>query len=269
MQKVLKGRSRFAGRQRAFTLIELLIVIAIIGIIAAILFPVFSRARENARRANCASNMKQVGLGIAQYVQDYDERMPKLLWRTDPNTTVNNWWQACIQPYVKSTQVFHCPSITLTYTTNLMVAAPDLGIAGFPSNYMGAVLGTSSAAFSAQTKPNAAMFAGLLQPPTSMADVTTPATTISLFEIRKAGNYAVPDYASQIFKDWLFAGHLSTGNYLYADGHVKALRPLATVADGVNQWTRDNSQNGASTTTGCNYTRLKDEFLQNAADTYH
>ena len=62
--------------KRGFTLIELLVVIAIIAILAAILFPVFARARENARRASCASNLKQIGLGLMQYVQDYDEGHP-------------------------------------------------------------------------------------------------------------------------------------------------------------------------------------------------
>jgi prepilin-type N-terminal cleavage/methylation domain-containing protein len=62
---------------RGFTLIELLIVIAIIALLAAILFPVFSRARESARRSSCASNLKQIGLGMLQYAQDYDEQLPE------------------------------------------------------------------------------------------------------------------------------------------------------------------------------------------------
>ena len=61
-------------KRRAFTLIELLVVVGIIVLLAAILFPVFARARENARRVSCASNLKQIGLGIMQYVQDHDER---------------------------------------------------------------------------------------------------------------------------------------------------------------------------------------------------
>src|SRR4028118_1774787 len=66
-----------AGISRSgFTLIELLVVIAIIGILASILFPVFARARENARRSSCQSNLKQIGLGILQYTQDYDEKLP-------------------------------------------------------------------------------------------------------------------------------------------------------------------------------------------------
>src|SRR5437867_12863837 len=91
--------------KRGFTLIELLVVIAIIAILAAILFPVFGRARENARRSSCQSNLKQVGLGFMQYVQDYDELMPnRLLGNVDLHTR--------LQPYIKSTQIFNCPSQT-------------------------------------------------------------------------------------------------------------------------------------------------------------
>src|ERR1700734_1523997 len=67
---------RSTRTQTAFTLIELLVVIAIIAILAAILFPVFAQAREKARQATCISNMKQLGLGFAQYTQDYDETSP-------------------------------------------------------------------------------------------------------------------------------------------------------------------------------------------------
>ena len=74
------------NKRSAFTLIELLVVIAIIAILAAILFPVFARARENARRTSCLSNLKQIGLGVLQYTQDYDEKLPDALlwWRWQP-----------------------------------------------------------------------------------------------------------------------------------------------------------------------------------------
>lgn len=104
----------------AFTLIEILVVIAIIAILAAILFPVFARARENARRSSCQSNLKQIGLGVAQYVQDYDETYPLLedsgsggvFLTGTPTALVNKQtWVDRIFPYVKSRQVFHCPSV--------------------------------------------------------------------------------------------------------------------------------------------------------------
>lgn len=100
-----------------FTLIELLVVIAIIAILAAILFPVFGRARENARRTSCASNLKQIGLGIFQYASDYDSILPPSQL---PSTTLPNGacgpsvatvsWPTMIFPYVKNQQVFVCAS---------------------------------------------------------------------------------------------------------------------------------------------------------------
>ena len=92
----------------AFTLIELLVVIAIIAILAAILFPVFARARENARRSSCQSNLKQIGLGIIQYQQDYDEKFPLAMMSPAPGSVLG--WSAVIQPYTKSTQILQCPS---------------------------------------------------------------------------------------------------------------------------------------------------------------
>ena len=94
-------------RAQAFTLVELLVVIAIIALLAAILFPTFSRARENARRSSCLSNMKQIGLGIAQYTQDYDERLPY----SGPKANGGRWANK-IGPYLKNTSIFTCPSYT-------------------------------------------------------------------------------------------------------------------------------------------------------------
>ncbi|MBM3474665.1 MAG: DUF1559 domain-containing protein [Armatimonadetes bacterium] len=95
--------------RRGFTLIELLVVIAIIAILAAILFPVFARAREKARQASCLSNTKQMGLALMMYVQDYDETYCGRM-RGDQSGTTRVSWPVLIQPYVKNTQLFVCPS---------------------------------------------------------------------------------------------------------------------------------------------------------------
>ena len=107
MNQLLCRRSA-AQRASAFTLIELLVVIAIIAILAAILFPVFARARENARRSSCQSNLKQMALGIIQYQQDYDEKFVNIVTPAALGPAFG--WGGGIQPYLKSSQVFHCPS---------------------------------------------------------------------------------------------------------------------------------------------------------------
>ena len=100
--------------RRGFTLIELLVVIAIIAILAAILFPVFARAREKARQTSCLSNMKQIALGHLMYAQDYDEMIvPSLLYFNSDNLNPPQtmWWYMRIEPYVKNEQIFLCPSV--------------------------------------------------------------------------------------------------------------------------------------------------------------
>jgi prepilin-type N-terminal cleavage/methylation domain-containing protein/prepilin-type processing-associated H-X9-DG protein len=138
--------------RKGFTLIELLVVIAIIAILAAILFPVFARARENARRTSCLSNLKQMGLGMMQYVQDYDSNYPARYYRngatpgggssgaflgmivppTSSSTYANTDW--LLEPYTKSTQLAVCPSWTGNVPTQGGGYAYNL-MAGIPSAY--------------------------------------------------------------------------------------------------------------------------------------
>ena len=121
-------------KRQGFTLIELLVVIAIIAILAAILFPVFARAREKARQTSCLSNIKQLGLGMLMYVQDYDERFPngQANAGTNNGNIVHNGWawmvdtnwrgqvpskrflRDIVDPYIKNQQLWLCPSDTRT-----------------------------------------------------------------------------------------------------------------------------------------------------------
>ncbi|MBI2300417.1 MAG: prepilin-type N-terminal cleavage/methylation domain-containing protein [Armatimonadetes bacterium] len=99
--------------RRGFTLIELLVVIAIIAILAAILFPVFAKAREKARQSSCLSNVKQLTLGVLQYVQDYDEKMPDTPgWECGLAQDATTRWYELVQPYTKNKQIAECPSTT-------------------------------------------------------------------------------------------------------------------------------------------------------------
>ena len=119
--------------KKGFTLIELLVVIAIIAILAAILFPVFAKAREKARQTSCSSNEKQLGLGFLQYVQDYDEAYPCGIIRWAGSA--GGAWAATVYPYVKSTGVFTCPddptpsggtSTAVSYQYNMNIAVMPL-----------------------------------------------------------------------------------------------------------------------------------------------
>ena len=102
-------QTRTVRRNAGFTLIELLVVIAIIAILAAILFPVFAQAREKARATSCLSNLRNVGLGLFMYTQDYDEKFPTSWAKGFPGDPM-----FFVQPYLKNLGVLHCPSFTVS-----------------------------------------------------------------------------------------------------------------------------------------------------------
>lgn len=203
-------------RHKGFTLIELLVVIAIISLLAAILFPVFSRVRENARRASCMSNMKQIGLGIMQYTQDYDERLPFYGSNTggDPATTVSNYitsatpnWHAQVYPYVKNWELFKCPSAR--------EATTDPPIAGRGDSNYGA-------------NGVVVRWSGSATGPLSLAAIEKTAEIIFAHELleRSRLSYAWPPPTGAKYRRWMRSAgynslHFEGANLVYVDGHVK------------------------------------------------
>jgi prepilin-type N-terminal cleavage/methylation domain-containing protein/prepilin-type processing-associated H-X9-DG protein len=218
--------------RRAFTLIELLVVIAIIAILASILFPVFGRARENARRSSCQSNLKQIGLGIMQYTQDYDEKYPKS--RGGGNQALAGTWFTDIQPYMKSKQIFQCPSDSGTNrsgstgryngdTTQYLHSSYGYNDT-FHQRAMASV--TSPASTVLGTDANAIPIANVAptnwQPEVSnpspfLIDNTTTRPAVAGVTATGTGDDN-SDFTGPIPR------HLETCSVMWADGHVKSLR---------------------------------------------
>ncbi|BCM94314.1 hypothetical protein IAD21_06219 [Abditibacteriota bacterium] len=229
-------------RKIAFTLIELLVVIAIIAILAAILFPAFARARENARRASCQSNLKQLGLGVAQYTQDYDETMPNGL----PNG--NNWsgfgWGSQIYPYVKSAQIFKCPSETngdVSYAWNAQLNDRQNGGNGSLARYqlVSRTLNLAEMTGSGTVRVDLPMEISGAAGSTSwspidygynLAQSTTAGSTSVPGTLRYVtGQYGAGSHGTA--QDAATPRHLDGANYLFVDGHVKWLKGAAVSSD--------------------------------------
>ncbi len=224
---------RTKANLKGFTLIELLVVIAIIAILAAILFPVFGRARENARRSSCQSNLKQIGLGFVQYTQDNDEKFPPIGTGSPTNSSgAYGSWAQRIQPYVKSTQLFSCPS-------NTDNAVPrDPAVQNFP-------------AINKSYGANWHYLSNRDDSPNAEAIIDKPAQKILVGETKSTNEVGIAAFDFNTtggFTSAMFAGHLGTSNFLFGDGHVKSLKPVATNTP-FNMWGafKDNtSADGAS-----------------------
>jgi prepilin-type N-terminal cleavage/methylation domain-containing protein/prepilin-type processing-associated H-X9-DG protein len=211
-------------RRQGFTLIELLVVIAIIAILAAILFPVFAKAREKARQTSCLSNVKQLGLAWMQYVQDYDETVPGTYTMTGPST-LQTWFEF-LRPYTKSTQVFRCPSDSDPYTR----WGYDNGVQ---------IQHETSYGYNARMAVNH-------YTPTSLAQFQYPAQTPIMVECQRqkgttyGGTNAWEFYADSFHCSRFIAlRHNEGANFAFADGHAKWVRCLTRTRNcGIDfQWT--------------------------------
>ena len=219
-----------AVKRRGFTLIELLVVIAIIAILAAILFPVFARARENARRASCQSNLKQLALGILAYVQDYDEKFPMVFGDNGGNADPGYGWAGSTQPYLKSVQILQCPSepnpaTAGTYSTDFS----DYWFNGcLNTGYTPAAPGNSETAL---YNANCGISTASLNYVSNTflngdGNITDPGTNDSA----AAGNALYLRFGPDSLTGAnAYAGgsnrHLDGANYSFVDGHVKWLKP--------------------------------------------
>lgn len=217
-----------------FTLIELLVVIAIIAILAAILFPVFARARENARRASCQSNLKQIALGIFQYTQDYDEKFP--LYRTGPFNGPQRpyaWADGGVQPYVKSVQILQCPSEpTAAQTTNPAATGyTDYGYNLFIGGYNnGAISGMSIA-----TLTQASLTVMVFDNVSGAADAYGNGAAGQASPTYTCGTPSAPTCTAgkATFASGAAIRHLDGQNFAFADGHVKWYRGASATQSAV------------------------------------
>jgi prepilin-type N-terminal cleavage/methylation domain-containing protein/prepilin-type processing-associated H-X9-DG protein len=214
---------------KGFTLIELLVVISIIAILASILFPVFARARENARRASCQSNMHQLALASLQYFDDYDGRMMRATFNNSASWS-NNW--DMIQPYLKSDQVLFCPSAP-SYTG--AKGGPYATDYGFPVNWDGSNK-FIAVAVRLRLNPGDTYYysSSSFSSPLLTNDIPEPARTCLIGESRfYNSNYETKGYGEAVFdatRKYSTVGpdvpdrHLEGSNYAYLDGHVKWLK---------------------------------------------
>ncbi len=191
--------------KRGFTLIELLVVIAIIAILAAILFPVFAKAREKARQTSCLSNVKQLGLALLQYVGDYDEKFPGRYVATVYPDSYGKVWYSAIEPYIKNAQCLRCPS----YATQT------------PCGY-----GYNAATVAAASN---------LGPGAALADVKNPAELVAIIDTNYSPTAYVPvGYSWTAYQPLYVNQHNEGVNAVMVDGHAKWFKLLTLWNNQVN-----------------------------------
>jgi len=251
---------RGENRCRAFTLIELLVVVAIIAIIASILFPAFSEARERARAASCLSNMKQLGLALQQYVQDYDQRMlpaatsawpAQVQYFNDAGVAAKYPnFLGSLMPYVGSVQICYCPDAVLGLSSSGCDATYNAD--GNAQNASGGICSAPTGTSDASYLGNGVLVrsGGL-----SIAQVPSSSDIVYCQEGSQQGNFAslrpefggiggtscptppalywawhsapVPTYTQYPYSSQHFGG----GNLLFLDGHAK-WRALVSITSG-------------------------------------
>lgn len=199
-------------RRTGFTLIELLVVIAIIAILAAILFPVFARAREKARQSSCLSDMKQLGLAAMSYAQDYDEQLPLSWYDCDADGAGTNGvdytWRSAVLPYAKNAQIFQCPSKKMGTLFN---GGFDIGAEG--------AYGINEVHWADVTSS---------EPPSgkSLGDIQYPAQCMLFGET--TGSQSFSNTSGLDTHGFLYASpkrHNDGDNWTYCDGHCKWNKP--------------------------------------------
>ncbi|MFQ6099566.1 MAG: DUF1559 domain-containing protein, partial [Armatimonadota bacterium] len=204
--------------RHGFTLIELLVVIAIIAILAAILFPVFARAKAKAKQASCMSNLKQIGLAVLMYASDYDDRYTPAARRVPGVPGNGMWWPVLLQPYSKNIQIYDCPSYPNPYWCKMGPCEANAG-----QRYWRRVGG-----YGANRGWNAILRQGYRSPCGRKADeVPVPAETIYAVDVRcvVAAGDTHPTFDPEIRRsDGTQPRHNGGFNTLFCDGHVKWLR---------------------------------------------
>ncbi len=203
--------------KRGFTLLEVLVVLFVVCILAAFLFPVGSRSRESARRISCQSNLKQIGLGFLQYERDYDEKHPLAYADDDASGTydasLDRGWMQIVQPYIKSTQVFQCPSELASYSPPLRA-----------TDYWYSATISQTKQLTDVAKPAQTVLCG--------DGIGMPAAFVATHgAIAYNGNAPALKYNGDIWDTTEKTNgqggrrHLDGLNFLFCDGHVKWLKP--------------------------------------------